>query len=121
MSISPAEVKAGESVGISAIVTNAGEVEGQYQIELRIDGTVKSSKTITLTGAASQKVTFGTFEYDAGKHNVDINGKTGTFNVLPVTTIPKSSSSGGWIISSIIAFLLVFIISILVVWRRSIK
>jgi len=81
LSISPAEVEIGESITISTRVTNTGDLTGSYKVNLKIDGAVVATRSVTLAGSASQKVTFTTSTDTAGTYTVTVNGKSGTFTV----------------------------------------
>jgi len=80
--ISPNEVAPGESVTISVQVANTGEVAGNYELALKIDGVVEASKQITVNAGASQKVTFNVSKDVAKTYSLDINGLSGTFVVI---------------------------------------
>ncbi len=68
LSISPAEVDIGETVTISVLVTNIGDLTGSYEVSLKVDNVVVATKEITLAGGASQKVTFTTTKDVAGTY-----------------------------------------------------
>lgn len=79
--ISPAEVDIGQSVTISAIITNTGGETGSYEAALKIDGVVEATKEVTVSAGASRKVTFTTAKDVAGSYSVDVNGLSGLFTV----------------------------------------
>ena len=81
LAISPTEVNIGESVSISATVTNTGDLAGSYEVTLRINDAVIATKEVTLAGLASQKVTFTTTRDAAGSYAVSVDGLSGTFTV----------------------------------------
>ncbi len=81
LSISPTEVDIGQSVAISILVTNTGDIIGSYEASLKIDNAVVDTRTVTLAGGASQTVTFTIAEDTAGTHTVDVNGLAGTLIV----------------------------------------
>jgi hypothetical protein len=86
--ISPAEVNIGESVTISAIVTNVGDLTGTYKVTLKIDGAVVEEKEVTLARGASQKIDFHTAKDTLGTYAVDVNGLSGSFAVGEIPPIP---------------------------------
>ena len=76
--ISPTEVDIGETVTISAVVTNTGDLSGDYQVVLEIDNVAVATKDVTLDGDTSQMVTFTTTMDTAGTYAINVNGLSGT-------------------------------------------
>jgi len=81
LSISPAEVDINESVTISVLVTNSGDLAGNYEVILKIDGEVEATKEVAVKGGASEKITFTTAKDVAGSYSVAVNGLSGSFTV----------------------------------------
>ena len=81
LTITPAEVNVGETVTISATVTNTGDLIGDYEAILNINDVVIATQKITLDGPASQEVTFTTSEAAAGTYTAGLGGLSGTFTV----------------------------------------
>ena len=81
--ISPAAVLAGDTVTISAMVTNVGGLSGDYAVTLRIDGATEATQTVTVDAGASGTVIFTVVRMDAMTYDVEINGLFGTFTVSP--------------------------------------
>jgi hypothetical protein len=79
--ITPEEVGIGETVTISVLVTNTGDLTGTYEVPLKIDNVVVDRKEVTLIGGASQRVTFTTTKDVAGTYTVNVNGLSDTFIV----------------------------------------
>ncbi len=88
--LSPNEVAPGESVTISVQVANTGEVAGNYELVLKIDGVVEASKQITVNAGTSQKVTFTVSKDVAKTYSLDINGLSGTFVVREEAQSPPA-------------------------------
>ncbi|WP_424017928.1 beta strand repeat-containing protein [Halorientalis pallida] len=63
-------VTAGETVDVTATVTNTGDLEGTQTVSLGVNGAVEDSQQVTLAGGASQQVTLS-WQTEAGE--------TGTF------------------------------------------
>ena len=90
LTINPSSVMAGETVSISVKITNVGEESGTYTVNLTIDGTITNTRTVTLSGAATQIIDFGANETTAGTHTVEVSGQSGTFTVeAPVAASDK--------------------------------
>ena len=82
LAISPTEAKPGETVRVSATVTNQGDVAGSLPVSLKVDGKSQSTQDVSVQGGSDQQVTF-TFTSDVlGAHQVDVNGVTGSFTLL---------------------------------------
>ncbi len=79
--ISPGEVNIGETVTISATVTNSGNASGSYEVTLKINGEVEATKEVTLNAGASEEVTFTTAKDVPGSYSVDVQGLSGSFTV----------------------------------------
>ena len=138
LTVSPTEVDIGESVIISVILTNTGDLTGDYQVTLKIDNVETATEEVTLAGGASQTVTFTTAKDVSGTYSVTVDSLSGTFMVkpLPVPALvppPKPASPvpsptppptpptavnqwliGGIIAGCVVAGLLVYFF----VWRK---
>ena len=79
--IAPERVKQGESITISAVVTNTGEVTGSYSVVLKIKGTVEAIEEVNIGPGGSQRVAFDITKDTPGFYNVDLEGLTGRFVV----------------------------------------
>ena len=81
LNISPAEVDVGETVTVSVLVANTGDLSGSYEAVLKIDGVAVATGDVTLKGGASQKVTFTTSRDAAGTYRISVSGQQGTLIV----------------------------------------
>jgi hypothetical protein len=72
LSVTPEEVNLGESISISVLVTNTGDLTGSYEVSLEIDNVVAQIKEVTLDGHDSKTLTFQTVLEVAGEHNISI-------------------------------------------------
>ncbi|MCX6010009.1 MAG: hypothetical protein NTW48_08285 [Chloroflexi bacterium] len=79
--IAPERVKQGGKVTISAIVTNNGELAGNYSMVLKLKGAVESTEEISLGPGENQKVAFGITKNTPGFYNVEVENLTGRFVV----------------------------------------
>ncbi len=87
LSIAPTYLDIGESVTINVLVTNTGDLEGTYQVILKMDDQQVETQDITLAGGASQRVTFTMAKDVAGSYLVDVDGLTGSFMVKPAAPV----------------------------------
>ena len=92
LSVTPAEVDVGETVTISTLVTNTGDLTGSYEVTFKIDNVVVATKEVTLAGGASQRITFTTAEDVAGTYSVDVSGLTGSFTVKEEVVPPAPAA-----------------------------
>jgi hypothetical protein len=89
LSITPAEVNAGEPVTITVRVSNSGDLAGTYKITFKINDAIVATRDVSIAGGTSEFQSFTTTQDVIGTYSVDINGMTGTFTVkvqpLPAT------------------------------------
>ncbi len=110
LSVSPLQTGVGETVTVSVLVTNTGELEGSYSLSLAINGAIVETREITMADG-SQTVTFSTTVDEAGIYSVEVNGLTGSFEVMG----SLASSSGGfpmvvvWVLVGLVLLALVLV------------
>ncbi|MGP8328950.1 MAG: S-layer protein domain-containing protein [Methanosarcinaceae archaeon] len=80
--VSPLEVKAGKDVTITLNASNTGKAGGDYNVDLMINGNLTESKKITLAVNESTTIEFTVAEDEPGTYRVEVNGLSGTFEVL---------------------------------------
>jgi hypothetical protein len=71
----------GEEVTISARITNRGGSEGTYQAELRINGALEASETVTLAAGQGKDVSFTVTRDEPGTYDVVLGNQKGLFTV----------------------------------------
>jgi hypothetical protein len=81
MAVTPDRVKQGESITVSATVTNAGEIAGSHSLVLKIKGAVEAVEEVHLGPGASQRVAFNVVKNTPGFYQVDLEGLAGRFVV----------------------------------------
>lgn len=101
LTASPYQVQPNQEVAIGIKVTNAGGKIGDYSLQLKVDGMLKSSKQVTIPAGTSQTFNFTITEGAVGRHQVEIAGQTGQFTV----TEPPSKMNW-WPVEGIIAALI---------------
>ncbi|WP_161945920.1 BGTF surface domain-containing protein [Halalkaliarchaeum desulfuricum] len=87
----PAEIDVGESVTVSATITNTGELEGTQTVEWQLEGDVVASEEVTLDADEDTTVEFtATPDLDAGDYThgiyTDDDSQTATLTVEEVET-----------------------------------
>ena len=84
LTITPNNVKVGEPVNVSIIVTNNGAQMGKYSVVLRVGGVVENITDMAMTPGASQTASFVVIKDAAGDYYADVDGLGGFFTVIPL-------------------------------------
>jgi hypothetical protein len=96
LDVSPQQVQIGDTITISAIVVNDGDLAGNYTLILKVNGKQEASQDITLGGNNSKTVKFNISRNQAGIYEIEVNGKTATFMIQaagsPAKLVLKSLS-----------------------------
>jgi hypothetical protein len=115
-----------DTVVITVLVNNTGGQEGIHQLVLQIDGQTIETREIILADSASLQVKFMTSRSSPGTYSVEIDGLSGTFDVIPLPTLPPdepgaesapisttpSSPVNWWLLGgiSVVALLTIFLL-----------
>ena len=91
LTINPLEAEIGENITISANVTNTGEIEGSYMLNLTINDVLKENQTILLPSGTSKIVELTASENAEGNYTVKIGDLSGSFKIKPPA--PTTSSN----------------------------
>jgi hypothetical protein len=81
LSIIPDQVELGETLNISVLVTNDGNLAGSYEVSLKMDDLLVQTKEVTLAGGDAETVSFVITPDTAGEHMVNVGGLAGTCQV----------------------------------------
>jgi len=82
LSISPGEVNIGETVTISLLVANTGDVSGSHAVTLKINGAKEAERSVSIAAGGSETVTFSVTKDDVGSYSVAVDGLSGSFTVV---------------------------------------
>jgi len=74
LTVTPAEVKAGEEVTISVKVTNIGGQSGSYTVSLIVNQIIEQTKMVTLAAGASTTAEFKITKQTLGTYNIEVEG-----------------------------------------------
>ncbi|GEM_PF-4914741 len=66
------EVASGQTVTVTAKISNSGEVEGRYTAELTVDGKKTDAKEVTISPRGTEAVTFGFTSSEVGSHQIAV-------------------------------------------------
>lgn len=72
----PDDIKAGEECGVAVTCENTGNTVGGATIKLRVDGTAALSRLVRVEPGGKRTVRLPCTMSEAGKHTIDVNGKT---------------------------------------------
>lgn len=115
LTINPTQAQLNQEVIISVTVTNSGGTAGDYNVRLTIDDVITAAKQITLATETSQTVSFTINADAAGKHQVEVAGLTGEFEIL------GQSSTGfnwWWLIGGVLILVLLSVLWLSLMRRR---
>jgi hypothetical protein len=89
LSILPSTVVVGDKVTVDVTLKNTGNIVGNRDVILNIDGRVVQSKTVTMNPNKMEKVSFAitTAQSDVGRHTVSVGDKTAILTVKPTPKI----------------------------------
>ena len=90
LTLSPTVIDPGQDVTIGVTITNTGDLAGSHEVILEIDDEVIDSTEVTLSGHASQIVTFSIMaDYAVGDYEINVNGLSGILTIQePITPTP---------------------------------
>jgi hypothetical protein len=114
LTIGPSQIQLNQEVTISLNVANTGGKSGDCNLELKVDGTIKSTTQVTIAPGASQTVNLTLTGNTEGKHQIEIAGLSGEFEVIK-SAVP--SVINWWFIGSITGIILVLAIWAIIGWR----
>jgi hypothetical protein len=80
--VSHIQAKVGETVNVSANISNTGTVSGNYTVDLKVNGLADETKTIQVSADSTETVTFAVTKNNPGIYSVDVGGLSGNFTVL---------------------------------------
>ena len=89
LTVTPAEVKAGEEVTVSVKVTNIGGQSGSYTLSLIVNQTTEQTKTVTLEAGASTTAQFKITKQTLGTYSIEVEGLTDEL------TVSEEAANGG--------------------------
>ncbi|AKB77469.1 S-layer family duplication domain protein [Methanosarcina horonobensis HB-1 = JCM 15518] len=93
--IEPASVRSGNAVTIEVNVTNTGNIAGETEVELLINGEPVDNETVSLGVGESRVVEFSHTEEEAGTYTVEIEDLSGSYEVTKSTPFLSSTVTIG--------------------------
>lgn len=128
LSVADGEPTAGDTVEVTATVTNEGQAAGSMDVALTMDGEVHDEQSVEVAAGESSTVTFSTSVGDAATHTVSAGEASTTLSVTTVetatevTTTPDDEATPGTSFGGISGVGMVVLLAIagaaLVLYRR---
>jgi len=141
LTVSPSAPDINDTVKISALLTNSGDISGTLDLVLEMDASQVQTQSLTLEGNSSRTVDFTITALSTGDHTVKLNTLEAGFRVEPlpspttVSEIPSTasaqsvatasetavpdSSPKGWIIGLLIVLVAIALVVFLVIKKKS--
>ena len=82
LAISPAQAQVGDRVTISAVISNTGQVSGNYTVVLKVNGLVEEMKMVELGLDTTLPVVFDITKDNPGNYSVSLGDLSGNFTLL---------------------------------------
>jgi hypothetical protein len=114
LTVSPSQAHADQEVTISLNVTNTGGKSGDCNLELKVDGKINSTTQLTIAPGTTQMVIFTITEDTTGKHQIEVAGLVGEFDVVKSSGI---SQTNWWFIGGVTGAILVLAIWSIIGWK----
>lgn len=92
LTISPTEANQGQNITISVLVSNGGNLAGEYEVSFSLVGEVVEVRQLALPVGVSDTVTFSIRAGEAGEYVFSINGLAGSFSVNEPQQQPAEST-----------------------------
>ncbi|MFC1951393.1 CARDB domain-containing protein [Chloroflexota bacterium] len=83
--VSPTTAEIGQTVTVTATVTNEGEAEGVFYAPLLVDGAAIGVETVTLAAGETDTVEYSTVMTFGGSYEFVLGDQTATIEVIPST------------------------------------
>jgi len=111
---SPSQLRPDQEFTISLDLTNTGGTAGNYDLELKVDGTIISEQHINLEAGSSRTVSFTTTAATTGMHQAQVDGLTVDFEV---TSPPKLNVPLWWFMGGVTCLVLLGFVLFIVLKR----
>ncbi|MEM3463625.1 MAG: CARDB domain-containing protein [Candidatus Bathyarchaeia archaeon] len=115
LTINPSTAKPGETVRVSVKIINEGGAKGSHTLNLKVNGTLVNTKTVTLEGKETTTITFEVTKEVEGTYVVEVDGIKGSFKV----TATSASLEIGWpVIVAVTAVVTILATTLLIYMKR---
>lgn len=86
LTVATSVINLGQTLDISVVIANSGDIAGSHNVELKVDDVVVQSGEVTLAGGDSQSVRFNVLLDTVGEHKIKVEGLQVTIRVNPPQT-----------------------------------
>lgn len=108
ISVSPMAVMEGDTVTVTVTLENTGEESGSETVELKVDGTMVDSETVTVAGEDTETVTFTITAGETGVYSIEVGSLSDSYSVEapvePPSTFPWTWVFIGLVVVAIAAY-----------------
>lgn len=109
----------GKQLTVEYIVTNTGDVAGNYTAELKIDGTTEDSVELTVNPQSSEVVKMTATKTEIGTYLASVEGVSFNFSISALTQPDGDDDGFPWLPVGIGAFIVLAIVLTLVLLSRT--
>jgi hypothetical protein len=78
-------------LSIAVSVKNSGDLGGSYAVELKVNGKIESTQSVTVGGDSAKSVVFAVVRDTPGSYEVSVGGLSGAFKVRGAPAPPAFS------------------------------
>jgi hypothetical protein len=118
VSINPQQTSANQPVTVTANVLNTGDLAGNYNVALTINGQVEATRTISVGPQASQPVKFTVTRDQPGTYTVNIVDKSGSFTILGNNAAGSASGKNSAVLVILAIFAVLAVAAVVVLLTR---
>ncbi len=119
LSVNPQQAQVNQPLTITGNVVNTGDQAGNYNLALKINGTVEQTRMVSVGPRATQPIKFTVTKSKPGTYTVDIGSQRDSFTVLGNKPGQSSTSNNNVTILMAMGFLAIVAITIFLISRRS--
>lgn len=92
--ISLGDAEGGKSLDVTFTLSNIGNLSGEREVTLEVNGSVQETKNFQMEAGASETVSFNVSKNAPGTYGITVEGISASF-VVPQSSSAASSSDGG--------------------------
>jgi hypothetical protein len=118
LNINPQQASANQPVNILTNVVNTGDEAGNYNVVLKINGQLETSRLVKVGPRATQPVKFTLTKAQPGTYAVDVGGQKGSFTILGASGTSGNSVNGGLIAILVLGFVVIVTVLLMIAFRR---
>jgi len=90
--VNPSTVETGSPVTVTVAVSNTGGQSGATTVELKVNGAIADTKSVTINAGSSTTATFTVTKSTAGTYTIGVGSLTGSFTVQAPPQPPQDNT-----------------------------